>query len=260
VSTSNPKGGQTRGEGRTRRRPEAVRAWPLGGFKVSVGSETIEDVARRLRKTEAVMKLLALSPGRRLHREQVMDYLWPHLSREAAANSLGQAWHAARRVLAPTERHDAEAPEGRSSRFGTRRERKTLGAFRDGALVGVALCHVSGFPMNFGFLRNRVEILVHPEAPHHAGVVRDLARAAIRRAALCQEAVCTLLRDPEDAQAAVAGSFVTAGKPHNRILWGRENEQGWSSSATAFERWYARIGQRHARNYRPSHSHLPEHL
>jgi DNA-binding SARP family transcriptional activator len=80
-----------------------VRVWLLGGFRVSVGSRTIEEGAWPLRKAAALVKLLALAPGHRLHREQVMDFLWPDLGRRAASNNLRQVVHAARRTLAPTE-------------------------------------------------------------------------------------------------------------------------------------------------------------
>jgi hypothetical protein len=135
----------------------------------------------------------------------------------------------------------------RYAAFGLVRERKLWDAFRDGALAGVALCHVSGFPMNFSFLCGRVEILVHPHAPDRANVVRDLARAAILEAALRNEPICALLVEPADVPAAVAGGFSATGKQYSNLLWARENEQGWSSCAAAFERWYAKIRQRYAR-------------
>ena len=47
------------------------------------------------------MKLLALSPGHRLHREQIMDLLWPELGTRAASNNLRQVLYAARRILDP---------------------------------------------------------------------------------------------------------------------------------------------------------------
>jgi predicted ATPase/DNA-binding SARP family transcriptional activator/DNA-binding CsgD family transcriptional regulator len=81
---------------------EAVRVWLLGGFRVAVGSRTIEEDAWRLRKAAALVKLLTLAPGHRLHREQVMDLLWPDLGKKAASNNLRQALHAARRILHST--------------------------------------------------------------------------------------------------------------------------------------------------------------
>ena len=78
-----------------------MRVWLLGGFRVSVDARTVEGDAWRLRKAAALVKLLALTPRHRLHREQVMEALWPHLGRRAASNNLRQALYAARRVLDP---------------------------------------------------------------------------------------------------------------------------------------------------------------
>jgi DNA-binding SARP family transcriptional activator len=83
-----------------RRMPDTLRVWLLGGFRVSVGSRIIGDSQWRLRKAAALVKLLALTPGHRLHREQVIDLLWPDLGKKAASNNLRQALHAARRALA----------------------------------------------------------------------------------------------------------------------------------------------------------------
>lgn len=82
-------------------RPEAVRIWLLGGFRVSVGSRSIGEEAWRLRKAASLVKLLALAPGHRLHREQAMELVWPGLDPEAAANNLHHALHVARRILEP---------------------------------------------------------------------------------------------------------------------------------------------------------------
>jgi predicted ATPase/DNA-binding SARP family transcriptional activator/DNA-binding CsgD family transcriptional regulator len=80
---------------------EPVRIRLLGGFSVSVGSRTIEGSAWRLRKSASLVKLLALSSGHRMRREQVLEMLWPELGRRAAANNLRQALYAARRALEP---------------------------------------------------------------------------------------------------------------------------------------------------------------
>jgi predicted ATPase/DNA-binding SARP family transcriptional activator/DNA-binding CsgD family transcriptional regulator len=74
----------------------------LGGFRVSVGSRTLTQDAWRLRKAAALIKLLALAPGHRLHREQIMDLLWPDSGRRAASNNLRKTLHSARKVLDPT--------------------------------------------------------------------------------------------------------------------------------------------------------------
>jgi len=48
------------------------------------------------------VKLLALSPAHRLHREQAMELLWPDLTPKAALNNLHYALHVARRTLEPS--------------------------------------------------------------------------------------------------------------------------------------------------------------
>src|ERR671921_84727 len=84
-------------------RPETMRLWLLGGFRVSVGTRTVEEGAWRLRKAASLVKLLALAPGHHLHRERAMDLLWPESAKKAASNSLSQALHAARRALGPDD-------------------------------------------------------------------------------------------------------------------------------------------------------------
>jgi DNA-binding SARP family transcriptional activator len=55
--------------------------------------------AWRLRKAKTLIKLLALEPTHRLHRDQVADLLWPELDGDAARNNLHQVLHVARRAL-----------------------------------------------------------------------------------------------------------------------------------------------------------------
>jgi DNA-binding SARP family transcriptional activator len=83
---------------------EAVRVWLLGGFRVSVGSRTIRQDEWRLKKAAALVKLLALAPNHRLHREQAMEFLWPDSRRRAASNSLHKALHFACGTLDPAAR------------------------------------------------------------------------------------------------------------------------------------------------------------
>ena len=71
----------------------------LGGFAAAVDGMPVPETAWRLKKARELVKLLALAPGHRLHREQVMDVLWRERNPEAAANNLNQAVHVARRAL-----------------------------------------------------------------------------------------------------------------------------------------------------------------
>jgi predicted ATPase/DNA-binding SARP family transcriptional activator/DNA-binding CsgD family transcriptional regulator len=78
---------------------EVIRIWLLGGFRVSVGPLTIEEDRWRLRKAGSLVKLLALASAHRLHREQVMEVLWPDLDQKFQANNLYRTLHVARRTL-----------------------------------------------------------------------------------------------------------------------------------------------------------------
>jgi predicted ATPase len=71
----------------------------LGGFAALVDGEPVPRAAWRLRKARELVKLLALAPDHRLHREQAMDVLWGDRDPAAAANNLNQAVHVARRAL-----------------------------------------------------------------------------------------------------------------------------------------------------------------
>ena len=91
----------------------------LGGFAAEVDGVAVPATAWRLKKARELVKLLALAPGHRLHREQAMDVLWRDLGPAAAANNLHQAVHVARRTL------DAEAIELRDEVLVAHRGRST---------------------------------------------------------------------------------------------------------------------------------------
>jgi predicted ATPase/DNA-binding SARP family transcriptional activator len=71
----------------------------LGSFAVAVDGRPVPPDAWRRRSAAALVKLLALHPGHRLRREQVVDALWPDLLVEEAAPRLHQAAHYARSAL-----------------------------------------------------------------------------------------------------------------------------------------------------------------
>jgi predicted ATPase len=73
----------------------------LGGFAAGVDGVATPGTAWRLKKARELVKLLALAPGHRLHREQAMDVLWRDRGPAAAANNLHQAVYVARRALDP---------------------------------------------------------------------------------------------------------------------------------------------------------------
>jgi predicted ATPase/DNA-binding SARP family transcriptional activator len=71
----------------------------LAGFSVEVDGAPVPDAAWRLRKARTLVKVAALAPGRRVHRDVVAELLWPERTASAAANNLHQALYAARRAL-----------------------------------------------------------------------------------------------------------------------------------------------------------------
>jgi DNA-binding SARP family transcriptional activator len=73
----------------------------LGDFRVSVGSRVIDEQEWTSRLARRLVKLLALAPHHRLHREHVIDRLWSHRDPEDGANNLHKALYVARRILEP---------------------------------------------------------------------------------------------------------------------------------------------------------------
>jgi DNA-binding SARP family transcriptional activator/pimeloyl-ACP methyl ester carboxylesterase len=71
----------------------------LGGFEVHVDRRPVGAGLSRHRRAAELVKLLALAPGRRLHREHAIDALWPRLSLAAGAPNLRKAAHFARSEL-----------------------------------------------------------------------------------------------------------------------------------------------------------------
>ena len=71
----------------------------LGEFAVEVDNRVVPASAWSRRSAASLVKLLSLAPGRSMHREQVLDALWPDASPEAATTRLHKAAHFARRAV-----------------------------------------------------------------------------------------------------------------------------------------------------------------
>src|SRR5687768_4701229 len=67
--------------------PAWLRVRLLGAFQVWLGGQAVSEAGWRLRKARSVVKLLALAPEYRLHREQIAEVLWPGLDSDAALNN-----------------------------------------------------------------------------------------------------------------------------------------------------------------------------
>src|SRR5919199_804759 len=81
--------------------PLSLEIHLLGPFRVAVDGRAVEERRWSRRKPALLVKLLALQPHHQLHREQVVELLWPDLDAEAAANNLHKAIHLARHALEP---------------------------------------------------------------------------------------------------------------------------------------------------------------
>ncbi|MEV6249224.1 AAA family ATPase [Streptomyces sp. NPDC051742] len=81
--------------------PPVLRIHLLGGFRVDRhgGPPLAERWPRPSART--LVKLLAVSPGHSLHREQALEICWPDADPQAALGSLRVALHAARRAIEP---------------------------------------------------------------------------------------------------------------------------------------------------------------
>ena len=75
----------------------------LGGFSIAVDGAPVPDSAWSRRDPTALVKLLAHASGHRLHRERVLDALWPGLDEQVALPRLHKAAHHARRALGSPE-------------------------------------------------------------------------------------------------------------------------------------------------------------
>lgn len=77
----------------------AVRVRLLGRFEVGIDDRVVDESVFQRRHAALLVKLLALSGGRSMHREQVMDALWPESLIDKAAPQLHKAASYARSAL-----------------------------------------------------------------------------------------------------------------------------------------------------------------
>ena len=132
----------------------------MGGFAAWVDHELVDPDAWRRRKVSRLVKLLALAPEHRLHREQVEFLLWPALGPRAASQNLHHTLYRARHALEPGLRRRAEPRflrlQQRPARAGARRSgasrtssassrpRATALASRDAAAYSEAAARFGG--------------------------------------------------------------------------------------------------------------------
>jgi predicted ATPase/DNA-binding SARP family transcriptional activator len=78
---------------------ESLQIQLLGDFRISCGDREVAESTWRVRNAAHLVKLLALAPRFRLHREEIVDQLWPDLDLPAVGTNLRYTIHIARRVL-----------------------------------------------------------------------------------------------------------------------------------------------------------------
>ncbi|MEO5902320.1 MAG: BTAD domain-containing putative transcriptional regulator, partial [Ilumatobacteraceae bacterium] len=77
---------------------QTVRITLLGGFAVIL-ADGVAPPTWRLRKARTIVKLLVLAPGHRMHRDVLIEWLWPDADPAVGMNNFHQALHAARRAV-----------------------------------------------------------------------------------------------------------------------------------------------------------------
>src|SRR4051794_24863749 len=91
--------GRTSGRGGSAPRMTKVQLTLLGRFAVAVDGVAVPHGQWARRQAAAVVKVLAMAPNRTMHREQLMDLVWPDDGLDEATPKLHKAAHFARRAL-----------------------------------------------------------------------------------------------------------------------------------------------------------------
>jgi DNA-binding SARP family transcriptional activator len=84
-----------------------MRLQLLGTFALRAGPRVVLDESWKRGKAKSLLKLVALAPGHRLHREQVTEALWAELDPDAATNQLYKSLHFLKAEMA---RHGLPSP------------------------------------------------------------------------------------------------------------------------------------------------------
>jgi ATP/maltotriose-dependent transcriptional regulator MalT/DNA-binding SARP family transcriptional activator len=80
----------------------------LGGFAVAHGGEVVPASAWQSRKARDLLKVLVCRDGRPIHREQLLELLWPGEDPARTGNRLSVALSTVRGVLDPAHRHPSD--------------------------------------------------------------------------------------------------------------------------------------------------------
>ena len=93
-------------------RPEtgtALALRMLGVFQVAVRGQDVKDAHWARPQARLLLKLLALEPTRQIHRQRVIELMWPSIDPDAGAANLHKIIHMARRALEPKLRSGSDS-------------------------------------------------------------------------------------------------------------------------------------------------------
>ncbi|MFE5715736.1 ATP-binding protein [Streptomyces sp. NPDC056501] len=181
--------------------PPVLRVRLLGGFRVDRdgGPPLSERWPRPSART--LVKLLAVSPGHSLHREQAMEICWPDADPQAALGSLRVALHAVRRAiepeLAPRSVSSYLTGEGSLLRLDPRTVR--IDADEAEALAEAALAHGGRAELAAALEAFTGELLPEDRYAPWAGPRRERLSALRERALLALAAAHLTAGAPEEA-------------------------------------------------------------
>src|SRR6266404_4193360 len=106
----------------------------LGLFRVAVQGKPVQESHWPRKQAKLLLKLLALDPKHQLHRQQLIDAIWPDLDVESGAANLHKMIHMARRALEPKLTSGCGFPIHTDSRPAGRVERAEWFVDRPGAI------------------------------------------------------------------------------------------------------------------------------
>jgi DNA-binding SARP family transcriptional activator/tetratricopeptide (TPR) repeat protein len=81
--------------------PALLQIRLLGGFQLERRGQPIPETTWERRAAKTLIKLLAVTSGHLLHREQVLEILWPDVPLDSAYGTFRKALHVARHALQP---------------------------------------------------------------------------------------------------------------------------------------------------------------
>lgn len=90
--------------------PALIEVDLLGRFAVRLDGVELEPTSWKLTHPRQLLQLLCLQPGHQMHRDLVLEYLWPNGETKASSNRLYHTVHVLRGLLQPAKRDVQASP------------------------------------------------------------------------------------------------------------------------------------------------------